>query len=774
MQYEDVLSLIGQTPLVEIRKLNPYKKVTVLAKLEAVNPGGSIKDRVALAMIEAAEKSGQLNKDRIVIEATSGNTGIGLAMVCAVKGYKLKLLMPESASEERKRIMRAYGAEIVLTPGHLGTDGAIEEAYRLAREEPDKYVLMDQFNNPASIAAHYQTTGKEIWEQTGGKVTHIVACLGTSGTIMGITRKIKELNPGVQCIAIEPYAGHKIQGLKNMQESYPPGIYDKTILDRILHVEDEEAFEMCRRLAREEGLFVGMSSGAALAGALSVARELDAGTVVTIFPDGGERYLSTSLFVPPERRGIKVFDLYKREEIGLRIEDKSGGPNLFTFGPSMDALDEFEPWRRIVFFDVLNRYLRQKGHDSTLVVGLADFDDRTLDAARKAGLSRKRFCQVAKDKIHNLAARLNIHTGTRFVSASKHTDIAIEICQKLLSKGTASEKLRSVYFDVRRDREYGALIHMDLSKIFPGKTVDLESYVKDNPRDFTLFKRASLQDLKEDNVLKTDWGNVRPSWYLQQASAAMAGCERVDVVLAGQIHAFPHVDNLRSIWKNALNMVPQAWMISQSVEFKEQGQDSPAGINRFLDQDLKPLAIRMWLLSASYHKVLVSEADSSRGSVYMWLKNWARVQDVLVKLKFFTWKGKGIRPLVEQAVFDLKKSLQTALEHDLSLHKFWPVLFNMTRVAHKLMDEKELTFDEAEFLEQNLKSMDDVLGILDWQNLPIRPDELSGEIKEILARRSKARKEKNFELADALRDELVRMGYRVVDTAGGEMVFREG
>jgi len=766
MQHKDVLSLIGQTPLVEIKKLNPYSHVKVLAKLEAGNPGGSIKDRVALAMIEAAEKSGQLNKDKIVIEATSGNTGIGLAMVCAVKGYKLKLLMPESASEERKRIMRAYGAEIVLTPGHLGTDGAIEEAYRLAREEPDKYVLMDQFNNPASIEAHYQTTGKEIWEQTGGKVTHIVACLGTSGTIMGITKRIKELNPEVQCIAIEPYAGHKIQGLKNMQESYPPGIYDKTILDRVLHVEDDEAFEMCRRLAREEGLFVGMSSGAALAGALSVAKELESGVVVTIFPDGGERYLSTSLFVPPERRGIKVFDLYKREEICLHTEISRGGPNLFTFGPSMDALDEPEPWRRIVLFDVLNRYLRQKGHDSRLVVGLADFDDRTLKAARAANLSRKEFSQEAVRKIHELSGKLNIHTGTRFVLSSEHTDTAIEICQKLLSKGTAYEKLRSVYFDVRRDREYGALIHMDLSKIFPGKTVDLENYVKDNPRDFTLLKRASLQDLKEDNVLKTSWGNVRPSWYLQQASVATATCEVLDVVLAGQMHAFPHVDNLRSIWKNALNIQPQAWMISLAVDFKEQGQERAVSINYFLEQGLKPLAIRMWLLSTSYHKTLVSGPSN----LHMWLKNWAKVQDVLVKLKSFVWKGKGIRPLMEQAVFDLKKSLQNAFEHDLSIHRFWPKLFNLARVAHKLMDRKELTLEEAEFLEQTLKNMDDVLGILDWQSLPIPLDELPDEIKEILAKRNQARKAKNFELADTLRKELNKLGYQVVDTTQGSML----
>ena len=179
MERTDILRLVGHTPLVEIRRLNPYANVKIMAKIESMNPGGSIKDRVAVAMIEAAEETGQLNPDKVIIEATSGNTGIGLAMVAAVKGYKMMLIMPDSASEERKRIMRGYGAEIRLTPGRLGTDGAIELAYRLAREEPQKYVLMDQFNNPASIAAHYNGTGLEIWEQTGGAVTHAVATLGT-------------------------------------------------------------------------------------------------------------------------------------------------------------------------------------------------------------------------------------------------------------------------------------------------------------------------------------------------------------------------------------------------------------------------------------------------------------------------------------------------------------------------------------------------------------------------------------------------------------------
>ncbi|MFW6324962.1 MAG: PLP-dependent cysteine synthase family protein, partial [Desulfovibrionales bacterium] len=218
MMHETILSLVGRTPLVRFTKINPNPSVTFAGKLESVNPGGSIKDRVALAMIEAAERSGELTPGKVIIEATSGNTGIGLAMVCAVKGYALKLLMPSSASEERKRIMQAYGAEIVLTPGHLGTDGAIEESYRLAREEPDRYVLMDQYNNPASIEAHYRGTAREIWEQTQGGVTHVVMALGTSGTAMGTVRKLKELSEKVRVIAVEPYAGHRIQGLKNMKE----------------------------------------------------------------------------------------------------------------------------------------------------------------------------------------------------------------------------------------------------------------------------------------------------------------------------------------------------------------------------------------------------------------------------------------------------------------------------------------------------------------------------------------------------------------------------
>jgi cysteinyl-tRNA synthetase len=269
---------------VEIRRLNPNPKVRILAKLEYLNPGGSIKDRPALSMIEEGERSGELKPGKTVIEATSGNTGIGLAMVCSVKGYRLLLAMSEAASVERQQILRARGAEILLTPGHLGTDGAIEEVYRLARENPDTYFMTDQYNNPANWKAHYNGTAVEMWEQTGGTLTHLVATMGTSGTLMGLSRRLKEFNPAVRIIGVEPYLGHRLQGLKNMKEAYQPELFDKRLLDEKVNVEDEPAFEMTRRLAREEGLMVGMSSGAALVVAAEIASTLEAGTLVVVFP----------------------------------------------------------------------------------------------------------------------------------------------------------------------------------------------------------------------------------------------------------------------------------------------------------------------------------------------------------------------------------------------------------------------------------------------------------------------------------------------------------
>lgn len=292
-----VLNTIGNTPLVEIKKLNPfYPDVRIFAKLEGCNPGGSVKDRAALYMIKDAEERGILNDSRIVVEPTSGNTGIALAMICALKGYRIKLFMPECVSVERRRILEAFGAELILTPAEESTDGAIVRARELVSKEPDLYFMPDQFSNQANPRAHYETTGPEILEQTGGDIDYFAAGMGTTGTLMGTGRFLKENVPDIKIVGIEPVKRHRIQGLKNLEESIVPSIYDPDLLDDHFYVNDAESFEYARRLALEEGLFVGMSSGAALAGSLKLADKVKKGTIVTIFPDRGDRYLSTTLF----------------------------------------------------------------------------------------------------------------------------------------------------------------------------------------------------------------------------------------------------------------------------------------------------------------------------------------------------------------------------------------------------------------------------------------------------------------------------------------------
>lgn len=291
-----VLSAIGNTPLVKITNLVKNSRVRVFGKLEAANPGGSVKDRAALYMVRKAEERGELTPDKTIVEPTSGNTGIGLAMIGAAKGYRVKLFMPQCVSTERQHILEAYGAEVVLTPAREGTDGAIRRAHELLAEAPHRYYMPNQFANENNVLAHYETTGPEIWEQTGGTVDVFVAGMGTTGTLMGVGKFLKGKKPQVQIVGVEPTPGHTIQGLKNMSESIVPEIYNPERLDQKITVEDGEAYEMTRFLVQKEGLFVGMSSGAAVAGALRVAQQMESGTVVVILPDRGERYLSTTFF----------------------------------------------------------------------------------------------------------------------------------------------------------------------------------------------------------------------------------------------------------------------------------------------------------------------------------------------------------------------------------------------------------------------------------------------------------------------------------------------
>lgn len=290
-----LLAHIGNTPLLPLRSPNPG--VELWGKAEWFNPGGSVKDRAALFIVEDARRQALLTNTKVLLDATSGNTGVAYAMIGAVKGFGVELVMPENVSEERKKIVRAFGAKTTFTDPLEGSDGAILKARELAAQSPEKYFYADQYNNDANWRAHYETTAPEVWEQTAGRLTHFVAGLGTTGTVMGIGRRLKELNPAIQIVAVEPADELQIiEGLKHMATAIVPGIYDPKLADRKIAVQTEDAYETMRTLARNEGMFVGLSAGAAVYAARRLAAELDEGVIVTLLPDGGERYLSTTLW----------------------------------------------------------------------------------------------------------------------------------------------------------------------------------------------------------------------------------------------------------------------------------------------------------------------------------------------------------------------------------------------------------------------------------------------------------------------------------------------
>ena len=298
MVKKNILETIGSTPMVRINQLCPNSKVNIFAKLEGFNPTGSIKDRIALRMVEAAEREGKLRKGHTIIEPTSGNTGIGLAIAGIVKGYPVEIVMSSAVSIERRKIIRSYGAKVILTPADEGTDGAIRLARKMVADNPDKYFMPDQFANAANYLAHYEKTAIEIWQQTDGQIDYLVCAVGTSGTLMGLSRFLRTMKPDIKVVCAHPTKGHYIQGLKNMDEAIVPEIYNPSLIDVQEMIESEEAIEMARHIIVQEGIFAGMSSGAAMLAAIRTAERIESGNIVVVFPDRAEKYLSTTMFDP--------------------------------------------------------------------------------------------------------------------------------------------------------------------------------------------------------------------------------------------------------------------------------------------------------------------------------------------------------------------------------------------------------------------------------------------------------------------------------------------
>lgn len=751
-----ILDTIGNTPLVEIKSLNPNPKVRILAKLEYFNPGGSVKDRIALSMMEAGEKSGELTPEKTVIEATSGNTGIGLALVCGVKGYKLLLTMSEAVSVERQKILKARGAEILLTPGHLGTDGAIEEVYNLARENPGSYFMADQFNSAANWQAHYYGTAQEIWEQTGGKVTMVVATLGTSGTVMGISRRLKEHNPAIRIVAVEPYLGHKIQGLKNMKEAYRPEIFDKKCLDAIVNIDDEEAFEMTRRLAREEGLFVGMSSGAAVVIACKQAETLAEGTIVVILPDGGERYLSTSLFAVREKVDLQLFNTMSRSKEPFEPLHE-GKVSIFSCGPTVHARMHVSECRRFVFSDLLCRYLEYRGYAVTHVMNITDLDDKTIDGSEKAGLDIGEFTAKNIEGFKKDLDALGIKPA-QYPLASRHVDDMVLLAEKLIKKGFAYEKLRSLYFDISRFPDYGKLSGIDIDKIRLGATVDLDEYEKDNPRDFTLLKRSRLSELKRGIYTKTDWGNIRPSWHIQGVAMAMKYLgESYDIHTSSRELVFPHNENEIAIAGAATGKpLAKYWVHCDRVLVEGKKVDehgSGLTLSDLASLGYSNRAIRYWLLSAHYRKPVTFTKER--------LENAGRSLerlDTCIHTLHNVRVDASPYPELDQLLYDLKHGFVSAMDDDLNISAAMASIFKIVKRLNMLTLENRLDSDGALKVVDEFRNIDAVLEIFNFKDEVYDP-----EVQHLIVKRDKARLEKNWDFADKIRDQLRGLGINVKD-----------
>ena len=762
-----ILDLIGNTPLVPVTRLNPNKNVKILAKLELFNPGGSVKVRPALQMIEDAERSGELTKNKTILEATSGNTGIGLAMVAAVKGYRILLVMAESVSEERKKILRAMGAELKFTPAHMSTDGAIEFVYELIRKEPENYWLADQFNNESNWKAHYNGTAMEIWEQTNGDVDAVVASLGTSGTLMGLSRRLKELNSDIQIIGMEPYLGHKIQGLKNMKESYTPGIYDKNRADRIIMVDDEEAYQTSRLLAKKEGIFCGMSSGAAMAAAIRAAKEMDKGTIVVIIPDGGERYLSTALFEDRKKTGQLLYNtVTRKKEEFIPIEKNK--VKIYTCGPTLSQPVNIGQCRRFVFSDLLRRYLELKGFEVTHIMNVTDLDDRTIHGAEKVGKPLKEFTGKYYDDFLKDLDTLNIKRASEYPKASEHVDEMIELAGKLVEKGYAYEKFRSLYFDIGRFREYGKLSRIDLNKIKLGKTVDLEQYEKDNPRDFTLLKRSTLDELKKGVYYQTKWGNIRPSWHLECPAMAMKYLgDSYDIHTSGIDLVFPHHENSIAIGKAVTGKSPaRYWLHNELVmiDGKKSSQlDGPDYyIKTILNRGYSGREIRYWLLCSHYRKP-VSFSWEKLDTAKKTLSNLDR----FVGRLYSSPEGES-NPETDQLVYDLKNTFIRSMDDDLNIAPALASVFRFTNKVNKIMDNSGISQeDRAKFI-TCLTEIDIVLAVFDLEeNVQDKEVEKSGWTSLLIRKREEARKAKDWATSDRIRDELHTNGIEITDTADG-------
>ena len=605
---------------------------------------------------------------------------------------------------------------------------------------------MDQFNNDANWQAHYEGTGKEIWEATGGQVDVVVLTMGTTGTLMGVTRVLKELNPAIRVVGVEPFKGHKIQGLKNMKESYAPGIFKPEEPQAIVNVDDESAYEIARRLAREEGIFVGMSAGAALKVALDEARTLGHGTVVTLLPDGGERYLSTSLFaseVVPEP--LRFYNTLTGKVEQLEPV-KPGKVSIYSCGPSLDGPPDLGLCRRVVFSDVLRRYLECRGYDVKHAMNLGDIDDRTVSECLKAGAKLREFTARWEANFFQALETLRVTRAHHYPRASDHVNEMVEQTRGLLDKGLAYEKLRSIYYRISSFPDYGKLSGVELDQVRRASSTTYDYYEKDHPGDFALFKRPSLAELKAGIFWQTPWGKTRPGWHIECSCMAVRYLgQPIDIHTASTDLTFPHGDNEIAI-AAGLSGKPLAnlWMHSEVVMAEGKKVSRAAGNDLSLDDVLKlgfdGPTVRYWLLATHYRTVL----NYSAGELERAKQCVTRLNEFVDRLRHFQAGRRS--PDLDQTLYEAHTGWQESLDHDLSISTALGKLFGLVRLVNRRLNDGELDADQVQQVLGFMRQANQILAVIDFE-----PEERDAQVERLIAARNRARQAKDFARADALR-----------------------
>ena len=756
--FKNILESIGNTPLIRLNSVNPHKNVEIYAKLESCNPGGSIKDRIALRMVEEAEKSGQLTKEKTIIEPTSGNTGIGLALVAAVKGYNIEIVMSESVTVERRKMLEAFGAKIILSPAAEGTDGAIKLAREMVRRSPQKYYMPDQFNNKENYLAHYHGTAGEIINQMPG-LTHFVASLGTSGTIVGSSKRLKEYDPNIKTIAVEPVQGHKIQGLKNMNEAIVPGIYDESSYDEKLVVRDHEAYELARQLVSKEGIFAGMSSGAALWGALETAKNLKKGKIVVVFPDRGEKYLSTALFMR-DRMHMKLFNtmsMQKEEFVPL----VKGHVSMYSCGPTVYNYAHIGNFRSYMFADLLKRYLKYKGYKVTHVMNITDVDDKTIKGSMEEGKSLKDFTDFYVKSFLEDLDTLGIQRPDIMPRATETIREMVSLVKTLLEKGIAYKSDdNSIYYDISKFKDYGKLSHIKQENLKSGARVKQDEYDKHNASDFALWKSYSADD--GDVYWETELGKGRPGWHIECSAMSMKYLgDNFDIHTGGIDLVFPHHENEISQSEGATGKTfVNYWVHCDHLIVDGKKMSKSLGnfytLRDLIGKGYDAKAIRYSLLSTHYRQKLnftLDGLEASKQSVER-LVEFIRNLNAVKSEK----ENLGVKKLIAEA----RERFEQSMDDNLNISSALASIFDFIKEINKLMSEGRIGRKDACAIIDLMNSFDLVLGVME-----VEEEELPDDIKQLIAERQEARSAKDFKKADAIRDDLLKKGIALDDTKDG-------